>query len=60
MVSILAMLIAGTLFFGGFLDYEPLAREEILLLLTTVFGAAPLYLMLYKIFNGFGPLNKTG
>ncbi len=60
LVSILAMLIAGTLFFGGFLDYEPLAREEILLLLTTVFGAAPLYLMLYKIFNGFGPLNKTG
>lgn len=55
LLGILALLLAGTMLFGEFLDYEKLGREEILLLLTVVFGATPVYLLLYKLFNGFKP-----
>jgi cation-transporting ATPase E len=58
-LGILVLLIAGTLFFGDFMEYQTLQREEILLLLTTVFGSAPLYLLLYKSFNGFAPKKQN-
>lgn len=57
LIGIAVMLVFGTIFFGGFFDYVALNREEVLLLLATIFGSAPLYLVLYKIFNGFKSVN---
>ncbi len=38
--------------------YAKLTREETLLLLTVTFAAAPFYLFIYKLFNGFKMLEK--
>lgn len=49
-----ALLIFGCIvFFKGFLDYSELNREETLLTISVASVAAPFYLLLYKIFNGF-------